>query len=308
MSLLGADLLRHPAPGAVKLYTTHEHWLICPMHVLWKYTQEPCREAACFRCVIAGKRPPQFWRSTQLLAQSASHVDRFLSPSRFTAAMHAERGFPEKVHHLPYFIDRADDDWRTPAPRPHDNPYFLFVGRLERIKGLHTLIDLWRRYHLPYDLVVAGAGSEEVALRAQASGLDRIRFLGPVPPARLGALYHHTLACLIPSITYETFGIVNIEAFARKTPVIARDLGALPEVVDESGGGLTYKTDEQLLQAIHRIAATPSLRQEMGERAYRAFQATWTREAHLRMYFNLIAELRSAKFGSNAASAPVSAA
>ena len=36
---------------------------------------------------------------------------------------------------LPYFIDRADGDWQSPAPRPQARPYFLFVGRLEEIKG-----------------------------------------------------------------------------------------------------------------------------------------------------------------------------
>ncbi len=81
--------------------------------------------------------------------------------------MHAQRGFPQPVAHLPYFIERADADWQTPAPRPHDRPYFLFVGRLEKIKGVHTLIDAWRKV-TSYDLVVVGTGSQEAALRAAA--------------------------------------------------------------------------------------------------------------------------------------------
>ena len=100
----------------------------------------------------------------------------------------------------------------------------------------------------------------EHELRALAGGNPRIRFLGAQPQSALGALYFHAIACLVPSLTYETFGIVMLEAFARKTPVIARRLGALPEVVEESGGGLTFDTDEELLAAIGRLARSPATR------------------------------------------------
>ena len=57
-----------------------------------------------------------------------------------------------------------------------------------------------------------------------------------VPRARLGPLYGHAVACCIPSVTYEPFPTVAIEAFARRTPVIAHDLGGLTEIVTDSGG------------------------------------------------------------------------
>ena len=138
MSLIGPGTMRLEPKGAraVKMYTTHEHWLICPTHVLYKFNQRPCEKPACLRCTLHAKRPPQLWRYTGLLERTARHVDQFVSPSRFTADMHAERGFLEPVAHLPYFIDRVDEEWQRPAPRPHERPYFLFVGRLEVIKGL----------------------------------------------------------------------------------------------------------------------------------------------------------------------------
>jgi glycosyltransferase involved in cell wall biosynthesis len=214
-------------------------------------------------------------------------VDQFVSPSRFTARMHAERGFPRPVDHLPYFIDRVDSEWQNPGPRPQERPYFLFVGRLEIIKGLQTLIDVWDRVP-DHDLLVAGTGNQEAALRAQAARNPRIRFLGPQPQQRLGALYYHALAAIVPSITYETFGMINIEAFARKTPVIVRDLGALPEVVHDSRGGFVYRTEEELLQAIGQLASSPTLRAELGENGYRAFLQWWTREAHMKKYFDFL--------------------
>jgi glycosyltransferase involved in cell wall biosynthesis len=210
--------------------------------------------------------------------------------------MHAERGFSRPVAHLPYFIDRVDDDWRSPRPRPQERPYFLFVGRLETIKGLQTLIELWQRVP-DFDLLVAGTGNQDEQLRALAAPNPRIKFLGALPQRELGALYTHAVACIVPSITYETFGIIIIEAFARKTPVIVRDLGALPEVVHDSGGGFVYRDDEELLSAMNRVAGSPALRRELGEKGYHAFVQQWSREAHLDLYFDFLRQAALDKWG-----------
>lgn len=298
ISLLGASVLtvEPDSSRVVKIYTTHEHWLICPTHVLWKFNSRPCEKPECFRCTLLAKRPPQLWRYSRMLADCSKSVDQFVSPSRFTARMHAERGFSQPVAHLPYFIEPVDCDWQKPGPRPQEKPYFLFVGRLEKIKGLQTLVALWEKTN-EYDLLVVGTGNDEKLLRAQASANPRIKFLGALAHRELGPLYFHALACLVPSITYETFGIVMIEAFARKTPVIARDLGALPEIVHDSGGGIVYRNDEELITAMRLIATSPALRFELGEKGYRAFVQLWSKEAHLRLYFDFLQEAAIRKFG-----------
>jgi glycosyltransferase involved in cell wall biosynthesis len=298
-SLIGPHAMTLESPGArsVKLYMTHEHWLVCPMHVLWKFNERACEKPECLRCTLRGRRPPQLWRYTGMLRRTGAHIDRYVSPSRFTANMHAERGFPYPVHHLPYFIDRADRDWQQPGPRPHDRPYCLFVGRLEIIKGVQDLIGIWDEV-TECDLLIAGTGTYEGELRRMAAANPRIRFLGGQSQAALGPLYFHAVACLVPSITYETFGIILVEAFARKTPVVVRDLGALPEVVQESGGGLIFRERSQLLEAIRKLTMERALRTQLGERGYRTFIRLWTREAHLEQYFCLLHDVARAKFGS----------
>lgn len=298
ISLLGPAVLGLESAGgpSVKIYTTHEHWLVCPMHVLWKFNRRPCDKPQCLPCMILGRRPPQLWRYTGLLHKAAQAVDQFVSPSRFTARMHAERGFPRPVDHLPYFIERRDSDWKEPGPRPQDRPYFLFVGRLERIKGLQTLIPLWRTVS-EADLLVAGSGTYEAELRKMAAGVSNIKFLGPLSQKRLSSFYVHAVACIIPSITYETFGMISIEAFARKTPAIVRDLGALPEAVEDSGGGFVYRSDAELLAAVRKLAASPGLRAELGEKGYQAFLKYWCTEAHLARYFQFLRQAAERKFG-----------
>ena len=298
MSLIGPEALTFEPKGArtVKLYTAHEHWLICPTHVLWKFGERPCEKPECFRCTLLAKRPPQWWRYTGLLQRTSRSVDQFVAPSRFTARMHAERGFTEPVAHLPYFLERADKDWLDPAPRPQEKPYFLFVGRLELIKGLQTLIQVWHRVP-DYDLLVAGTGNYEITLRKLAANKANIKFLGAQTQKQLGSLYYHALACVLPSITYETFGMIIIEAYARKTPVIVRDLGPFPEAVEDSGGGFVYRTDEELLQAVRQIAASPTLRDALGAKGYDAFVRRWSKEAHLEMYFDSLRSIAARKFG-----------
>jgi glycosyltransferase involved in cell wall biosynthesis len=299
ISLFGPAVLAIEPPNsrAVKVYTTHEHWLICPTHVLWKFNRAPCERPQCLRCTIQARKPPQVWRYTGLLERMAGRVDQFLSPSRFTAQMHAERGFPLPFEVLPNFVDRVDDNWQNPAPRPQEAPYFLFVGRLEKLKGPQDLIALWNRAP-EYDLLLAGAGSYEPELRAMAAGNTRIKFLGPVTQRALGPLYNHAIACLVPSLTYETFGLTAVEAFARKAPVIVRDLGALPELVEDSGGGFVFTTDDQLLAAVHSLAQSPALRAELGQKGYDGFLRSWCREAHLRAYFALLEAAAQKKFTS----------
>ena len=93
---------------------------------------------------------------------------------------------------------------------------------------------------------MAGGGSLEAPLARAAAGNPRVRLLGVVPRDRLGALYAHARACVVPSRGHEVFPLVVLEALSRKVPVIARDFGALGEVAAESGGALLFGSDDEL--------------------------------------------------------------
>jgi glycosyltransferase involved in cell wall biosynthesis len=288
MSLIGINALKYGS--AIKLYTTHEHWLICPMHVLWKFNREVCTKQSCLRCQVAGKRPPQLWRQTNLLTSSLKHVDCFLSPSRFTMKKHLDGGLKIPIRQMPYFLPTPPAAAEVSADG-NGRPYFLFVGRLEEIKGLQNIIPVFRNQK-EYDLLVAGDGEFRDALSAMAGDSPNIKFLGRLDQAKLGALYESARAVIVPSICYETFGIIIIEAFARRTPVIVNNLGALPEVVQDSNGGFIYDNEEQLREAMNKLASDRDLRNELGENGYAAYTKYWNEEAHLEKYLDLIKELQ----------------
>ena len=299
VSLFGPGVLTmtNPRHASVTLYTTHEHWLVCPMHVLWKYNSRLCEKPTCFSCTLAAGRPPQLWRYTKLLSHAARQVDRFLSPSRFTARMHAERGFTQPVSHLPPFTMRCDTDRGEPAPRPHARPYFLYVGRLERVKGIDALCRAWAQIS-DIDLLVVGDGAERSRIDEVAAGNPHVVVRGAVPQEHLGPYYVHAIGVIVPSVVFEVAPTVVLEAFSRKTPVIARDLGGAAELVREGGGAeCLYETDAGLRQIVGRLAADASLRQTLGDAGYRAFEQQWTQEAHLAAYLAVIDEVAYRKFG-----------
>jgi glycosyltransferase involved in cell wall biosynthesis len=77
-----------------------------------------------------------------------------------------------------------------------------------------------------------------------------------------------------------------------KTPVIVNDLGAMPEVIEDSGGGFVYGTEHQLLDAMKKLASDTNLRNELGEKGHQAFIKYWSEDAHIEQYLNLIRQLQ----------------
>ena len=296
ISLVGGPRVLGPryANGAVKLMTAHEHWLVCPMHVLWRHGRELCDERQCFRCSLHYKRPPQLWRHTGLLEREVRHLDAVLSPSAFSAGKHREMGFPRELEVMPYFLPDLDaDDVESSASEAAsrealwERPYFLFVGRLEKIKGLQDVIPHFGA-NAAADLVVVGTGDYEAELKAQARDFPRVHFLGRRPPEDIRPFYAGALATLVPSLCYETFGIVVLESFRESTPVIARRLGPLPEIVEPVDGGLLFESDAELASALDRLATDATLRSRMGEAGHRALCERWLESVVLDQYFGII--------------------
>ena len=107
-------------------------------------------------------------------------------------------------------------------------------------------------------------------------------------PAELPPLYAGATALLVPSVGYEVFGLVLLEAFAQRTPAIVHDLGALPEVVGDAGGGLVYRTTGELVEAMEALQADPARRSALGAAGHDALRRLWSEDAHVDAYFGAI--------------------
>jgi glycosyltransferase involved in cell wall biosynthesis len=284
----GPGILRYGA-GAVTLYMAHEHWLVCPMHVLWRHKRELCTGRECLRCTVRYHRPPQWWRMTGYLERELRHVDAIIAMSEFSRAKHREFGLPRDMEVLPYFLPDPESRQFPVATgeRPHARPYFFFAGRLERIKGLDDVIPVFKDFP-GADLLVAGDGEYAEHLRAVAGGMANVIFLGRIAPDDLRRYYQHAIALVVPSVCFETFGIVLIEAFRQGTPVIARRLGPFPEIIAQSGGGELFDDRDSLIGAMHRMQSDSVYRDRLAQAGYRAYVERWSESAVVPRYLDIV--------------------
>jgi len=200
-------------------------------------------------------------------------VRRFIAVSGFVRDKHVEAGFdPSRVVVKPNFA------WPGPL-REGPGRFFLFLGRLSREKGVATLLSAWRE-----DLgrlLVVGDGPEAPRLRRLAPG--GVEFRGTVSPEAPRRLVAQARAVLVPSIWYEAFSRVVVEAYAAGVPVVASRIGALPEVIEDGVTGLLAEPGDPAswAAAVERLC-DDRLSDRLGEGAYRAWAARYTPEANLR--------------------------
>jgi glycosyltransferase involved in cell wall biosynthesis len=287
VSLIGGPGLFAYGGSAVKLYLAHEHWLICPTHALWRHNRECCDRRECLRCQLHYRRPPQLWRFTGLLERQLTEIDAFIALSEFSRAKHREFGFPREMEVLPHVLPDPEPAPRPDEAPPSDRPYFLFVGRLEGLKGVAELIDVFSR-HQGADLLVIGDGTDGESLRRLARDNRRVRFLGRIASDDLGPYYRHALALVAPSSAFETFGLTIIEALSHGTPVIARRIGPFPEIVERSGGGLLFDTGPELADALRLLEADPGRRDALGRAGYDAYRRHWCEGAVVPRYIEVV--------------------
>ncbi len=185
--------------------------------------------------------------------------------------------------------------------------YAIFVGRITRQKGLAHLLRAWQNVPAEYGLVLAaGSPDEEIIGNEVKSLIEELQKTRPnvvwipdmLPHEKLCALLTSADLFICPSI-YEPLGIVNLEAMACETAVLATRVGGIPEVVSEgstgklvsySGDGVTLESD--LSTAIIELMKDPALLNQYGEagrkRAASEFGWPAVARATLALYQSLI--------------------
>ena len=299
ISLIGGPGIISYGDG-LKVYEAHEHWLVCPTHVLWRHKRELCDSRQCIRCAIHYRRPPQLWRYTRYLDRQLDQIDVVIAKSEFSRQKHAQFGLSKSMEVIPYFLPDEAKHKRTLYSSPNPRPYFLFVGRLEIIKGLEEPIRIFTNYK-EADLLIIGSGDNEVELKRMCIHASNIKFLGAISSDQLRQYYQHAIALIVPSVCFETFGIVIIEAFREATPVVARDLGPFGEIVNRSGGGLLYSDADGLMNALRKLQWEPSFRKELAYRASSGFSRLWSETSVMNKYFYTLRTAALAKNNINLA-------
>jgi glycosyltransferase involved in cell wall biosynthesis len=214
----------------------------------------------------------------------ARKVDRFIALTNFAARKFEQAGVPRrKIAVKPNF--------NLPAPVASGGPRegFLYVGRLSEEKGIATLAAAMKELGSEAALRVVGTGSEQRELE----GLGSVTLLGQLSPEQVLQEMDRASALIVPSLWYEGFPMVLVEAFSRGLPVIASEIGALAELVEPHVNGLLFKTgiSSDLASKIrwavsHRVEMT-----EYGRRAREIYESRYTDEASYRTLMSIYEEV-----------------
>lgn len=164
-------------------------------------------------------------------------VTGVISPSVLPLKIHQQAGFfrqtPSAIIPSP-----IDTDVQPAQPKPHVELRIVYFGALEEHKGIRDLLEAVRL--LPpngWSLDIFGRGSLEHELRQISAGLDHVQWRGFVSDKSVLGQYD---ALVYPSRCYETQGLSMAEALIRGTPVIAADIGSIPETIQPGKNGWLY--------------------------------------------------------------------
>jgi phosphatidylinositol alpha-mannosyltransferase len=183
--------------------------------------------------------------------------------------------FPADYQLIPNGINlpRFDRPGPAPPPNPSGPATILFVGRLDPRKGFKYLLEAFIRLKPRYPrlaLKVAGP-FEPAAARPyqniiQAHRVTGVEFVGYVPPEDMAALYHQSDIFCAPSIGFESFGIVLLEAMAAGLPIVASNIAGYRAVITPQHNGLLAlpQNPEALAAALNQLLDNPAQRLMMG--------------------------------------------
>ncbi len=249
-----------------------DYWLLCPMGILRRSDNVLCEgpDAGrnCTRHCYAGTSRERFTARAAQADALAALADVLLSPSRFLISVFRYNAFPHagRIRHAPHGFDYSlVQDVHQHALDP--NAVTLgYIGTLQYHKGVHVLIDGFRRVDASnLRLKIWGDSFHErqyeKKVRAAAADDPRIEFLGPYDHDQLRTVLEQVDMVVVPSIWYENAPLTITSALAAGVPVITSDIGGMAEFVQHEVNGLQFAMGDAdaLAKQIERVAREPAL-------------------------------------------------
>jgi len=181
-------------------------------------------------------------------------------------------------------------------------PYVLFVGRITDQKGIFHLLDAVPRLPGGVQVVLCASAPDtpeiEERLRRAVPRHPNVLWINEMAPVDVVVqLYSHAAVFVCPSV-YEPFGLINLEAMACETPVVASAVGGILEVVEDGKTGLLVPPGhpDELAAALGRVLQNPALGRSLGQAGRRRVEAqfSWASVAERteHVYADAIAEFK----------------
>jgi glycosyltransferase involved in cell wall biosynthesis len=265
------------SPRAVRM--VHDHDLCCPRrNKYYAWADRICDHRADWRCWLdlaflrrGGRLGLTLTNPSVAMAEPSRNrsLDLLIVGSRWMRRELMQNGFPEgQVAILPPAV--ALD---TLEPQPPTGCKVLFVGQILRGKGLDLLMRALARVKVPFELVVAGGGGGEASARELSSSLglsDRVNFLGFLAAGELPEVYRSARVVAVPSRWPEPFGMVGLEAMHHGRPVVAFEVGGIPDWLQDGVTGLSVadRDIDAMARALERVLVDDALAARLGRQAW----------------------------------------
>jgi rhamnosyl/mannosyltransferase len=188
------------------------------------------------------------------------------------------------------------DQMRSAMSEKYGTGYFFFVGMLRYYKGLHILLEAC--VGADFQVVIAGVGPEEAALRRQAKELelDNVVFTGRVDDSEKVALIDNSIGLVFPShLRSEAFGVTLVEGLMRSKPLITAEVGTGTSFVNadgETGYVVEPKNSKALREAMDKLN-DQAVASTLGRNGRKRYESLLTAERMARSYRNLYNNLTS---------------
>lgn len=284
------------AEGVPVVQTIRNYRLLCPNaqffrqgrvceDCLGKFVPVPGVVHACYRdsrlttAVVAAMLTVH-----RTLATWEKMVDVYITLTEFAGKKLIEGGLPSnKIVVKPNFV------LSDPGPGLGGGGYALFVGRLSREKGLNTLLAAWELLPEKIPLKIIGDGPLAELVQEAALRIPEVEWLGRRPLPEVYELMGEAKFLIFPSEWYETFGRVAVEAFAKGTPTIAANIGAIGELVGSGRTGLLFQPGdpEDLARQVQWALQHPEELSKMRQEARAEFEAKYSAEKNYRQLMEI---------------------
>jgi len=282
------------------VFTTHNHSSYCPSGTRYLATTGlSCdRALSPLGCAwghfidgCGSRRPHQVWQNLKNSYHDLSILQKHKIPviaaSEFVQNQLIRHGLPaERVMTLHYGISEPKISHEPLTRDIHQAKRILYVGRVVPYKGLDWLLKSLATVDPHIYLDIAGDGWDRPRIEKLAEELgvaQRIVWHGWCENVKLESLYRQCFALVFPSLWPEPAGLVTLEAYTRYRPVIASNLGGIPEHIrsDQTGILITANHVNQLASAITELSSNFSKSREMGKQGYALFSENFTMNHHV---------------------------
>ena len=293
------------------LMTLHDVYLICPSLTLMIGNKRFCKNYSCknfnkFHCFF-NKCASNYEQSLRISLMSFinkltgfdKYITKFITPSNALKELmlkHNNDIYKNNIVTINNFL--SNEELKT-IPNYSNKGYFLYIGRLSKEKGLNYLLEALKDLPKEIKLKIVGTGEEEKNLKqyAKENNLNNVEFIGFKNREEIKEYYQSCIATILPCNWFEIFGMTNIESFINGKPVIASNIGGIPEIVEHNVNGLLFEPAnvEQLKEHILTYWNNSELVVKHGKNGYQKAITKYSEENYYKQLLSVYEELIDTK-------------